>query len=120
MLSAVTLTFPPDISHCMTVDASRHQVVPPNLLKVKADADKNAARLGSLACFGHDFDWGASAERPATPLDDSVVLEVHVPTFTANLVSGRPSLLPASIDPHTSLFNARETQPARMLKSPTS
>jgi len=68
---------------------SCRQVVPPNLLKVKADADKNAARLGSLACFGHDFDWGAGADRPAVPLDESVILEVHVPTFTAHLVRSR-------------------------------
>ena len=62
-------------------------MVPPNLLKVKADADKNKARLGSLACFGHDFEWGTGAERPRVPLEDTVVLEIHVPTFTAGLAS---------------------------------
>jgi pullulanase/glycogen debranching enzyme len=62
-------------------------VVPPNLLKVKADADKNRARLGSLACFSHDFEWGAGADRPSVPLEDTVVLEIHVPTFTAGLAS---------------------------------
>ena len=53
--------------------------------QVKADADKNRARLGSLAALAQDFDWG-NARRPQQALEDLVVLEVHPPTFTADLV----------------------------------